>query len=209
MTALSKVRVGLAVCCFLAASGCATKDKPAESGKTVDVPVSCIAVMPVQPTTDYEGTASEDELKALQDGSRVMDALLKQELAQSRRTLQFVDEARLPSGALSMDDARKVAEQVGCNAVLEVSLGQYTERVGGDYGVKQPAAVTFAYRMYETKEGAVLCHGRFDERQQSLMENLLTLPKAKRRGLTWLTAEELAREGLREKMGQCSYLGGK
>jgi hypothetical protein len=55
----------------------------------------------------------------------------------------------------------------------------------------------------------VLCHGRFDEQQQSVMENLLALPKAQSRGLIWLTAEELARDGLQERLGQCSYLGGK
>ena len=66
---------------------------------------------------------------------------------------------------------------------------------------------TFAYRLYETGEGRVLCHGRVDERQQSVMENLFTLSKAKSRGLIWLSAEELARDGLREKFGECSYLG--
>jgi hypothetical protein len=55
----------------------------------------------------------------------------------------------------------------------------------------------------------VLCHGRFDEQQQSVMENLLALPKAQSRGLIWLTAEELARDGLQERLGQCSYLGAK
>ena len=81
--------------------------------------------------------------------------------------------------------------------------------MGGDYGVKQPAAVTFTYKLYEVGEGRVLCHGGFDEKQQSVMENLLTLPKAQSRGLVWLTAEELSRDGLREKLGQCSYLGGQ
>jgi hypothetical protein len=37
----------------------------------------------------------------------------------------------------------------------------------------------------------------------------LTLPKAQSRGLVWLTAEELARDGIKEKFGQCPYLGGK
>jgi uncharacterized protein (DUF2237 family) len=109
----------------------------------------------------------------------------------------------------SLDAARRIAAQQGCNAVLETTLSRYSERVGGDYGVKQPAAVTFAYKLYETGEGRVLCHGRFDEQQQSLMENLLALPKTKSRGLVWLTAEELARDGLKEKLGQCSYLGGQ
>ena len=108
-----------------------------------------------------------------------------------------------------LEAARRIAAQQGCNTILETTLSRYNERVGGDYGVKQPAAVTFAYKLYEVGEGRVLCHGRFDEQQQSVMENLLALPKAQSRGLTWLTAEELARDGLQERLGQCSYLGGK
>ena len=52
----------------------------------------------------------------------------------------------------------------------------------------------------------MLCHGRFDEQQQSVMENLFTLGKAGRRGMTWLTAEELAREGLLGQLEQCKHL---
>ena len=73
------------------------------------------------------------------------------------------------------------------------------------YGVKEPAAVTFDYRLYEVNEGKVLCHGRFDERQQSVMENLLTLGKASSRGFSWITAEQLMREGLKERLDQCGY----
>ena len=51
----------------------------------------------------------------------------------------------------------------------------------------------------------MLCHGRFDERQQSVMENLLSLGKASSRGFSWITAEQLMREGLKERLDQCGY----
>ena len=82
----------------------------------------------------------------------------------------------------------------------------YVERDGGPYGVQQPAAVTLAFRLYDVSTGSMLCHGRFDEQQQSVMENLFTLGKAGRRGMTWLTAEELAREGLLGQLEQCKHL---
>lgn len=208
MTAISTLRVGLAACSLMVAVGCAPKQEPVAESKNADFPVSCIAVMPVVPAPDFENAATPAEEKALFTGSQVLNGLLKEELA-GRAKVRFVPEEQIPAGPSALNKVRQVAEQVKCNTVLEFSLSQYSERVGGDYGVKQPAAVTFAYKLYEVGEGRVLCHGRFDERQQSVMENLLTLPKAKNRGLTWLTAEELARDGLREKLGQCSYLGGK
>lgn len=206
MIAITKLRLGLAACCLLVASGCATKEEPAAAAKAADVQLSCIAVLPVLPASDIDDAGADH--KALAEGSQVMNGLLKQVLAGQAKA-RFIADDKTSAGGAGLSQARQRAGQSGCNAALEISLSQYSERVGGDYGVKQPAAVTFAYKLYETGEGKVLCHGRFDERQQSVMENLLTLPKAKTRGLNWLTAEELAREGLQEKLGQCSYLGGK
>lgn len=209
MTAISKLRLGLAACCLLAASGCANQEEPGAAAKAADVPLSCIAVLPVLPAADLEGAASPADYKALAEGSQAMNGLLKEVLAGQQAKVRFVAEDQTTVSGAGLSQARQRVGKSGCNAALEISLSRYAERVGGDYGVKRPAAVTFAYKLYETGEGRVLCHGRFDEQQQTVMENLLTLPKAKNRGLTWLTAEELAREGLRERLGQCSYLGGK
>jgi hypothetical protein len=213
VTAFSKVKVGLALCCFIVAAGCAQKEGPASVATDPGVAISCIAVMPVQPSGDYEEIISPAEKRILKDGSLVMDGLLKQYLT-GKANVRFVDQgqgaAKKTDGvANNLANARRIADQFKCNAVLETTLSQYADRVGGPYGAKDPAAVTFAYKLYETGSGKVICHGRFDEKQQSVMDNLLTLPKAQNRGMTWLTAEELLREGVKERLGQCSYLEGK
>lgn len=205
MTTHSLVRLGCIASSLILFAGCAGPQQSTEKESVVPVSLSCIAVMPAIPSADYDDPAAEESRATLLEGSRVFTSLLKQELA--GKNVRFVDEQDVDLGSPSIEKSRSIAGKYQCNAVLDLSVSRYVDRVGGDYGVKQPAAVTFAYRLYETGEGRVLCHGRFDERQQSLMENLLTLPKAQSRGLTWLTAEELARDGLREKMGQCSYLG--
>lgn len=206
MTAISKLKIGIIACCCLIATGCAKKDESAPVAHDPGVAVSCIAVLPVQPVADLEDAASPADQKTLKDGSQVLTGLLKQVLT-GKTKVKFVSETQVQANSLT--NARRIADQSSCNAVLETTLSRYTERVGGDYGAKQPAAVTFAYKLYEVGEGKILCHGRFDEQQQSVMENLLTLSKAKSRGLTWLTAEELARDGLKERLGQCSYLEGQ
>jgi hypothetical protein len=199
------VRVGFVACCLCLIGGCAAQHRAAQTEPAPKVPVSCIAVMPAMPTADYDDPATQEGRPMLLEGSRVVTGLLKEELA-ARGKVRFVAEQDVELGSPSLEKARQVAQQYQCNVVLDVSVSRYDERVGGDYGVKQPAAVTFAYRLYETSEGKMLCHGRFDEQQQSLMENLFTLPKAKSRGLTWLTAEDLARDGLRSLFNDCSYL---
>ena len=37
------------------------------------------------------------------------------------------------------------------------------------------------------------------------MENLLSLGNASSRGFSWITAEQLMREGLKERLDQCGY----
>ena len=213
MTAFFKFKVGLALCCFIVAAGCAQKEGPASVATDPSVAISCIAVIPVQPSVDFEDILSPAEKKTLKDGSQVMDGLLKQFLT-GKANVRFVAEgqgaAKKTEGvANNLVNARRIADQFKCNAVMETTLSQYADRVGGPYGAKDSAAVTFTYKLYETGSGKVICHGRFDEKQQSVMDNLLTLPKAQNRGMTWLTAEELLREGVKERLGQCSYFEGK
>ena len=211
MTVLTQLKMGLAVCCLVVAAGCAQKEDAKPVVNEPAVAVSGVAVLPVRSAVETEDGLSLAEEKMMREGVQVMNGLMKEVLA-GKSGLRFVSVAQAggKEGVVSnLDAARRIAAQQGCNAVLETTLSRYSERVGGDYGVKQPAAVTFTYKLYEVGEGRVLCHGGFDEKQQSVMENLLTLPKAQSRGLVWLTAEELARDGLREKLGQCSYLGGQ
>jgi len=199
------------VCCLVVAAGCAQKEDAKPAVNEPAVAVSGVAVMPVRSAMETEDGLSLAEEKMMREGVQVMNGLMKEALA-GKSGIRFVSVAQTggQEGVVNnLDAARRIAAQQGCNTVLETTLSRYVERVGGDYGVKQPAAVTFTYKLYEIGEGRVLCHGGFDEKQQSVMENLLTLPKAQSRGLVWLTAEELARDGLREKLGQCPYFGGQ
>ena len=118
---------------------------------------------------------------------------------------QQVNAATGGEGVGDLDGAKKVAGKISCNVLMETTLSRYADRVGGQYGVKEPAAVTFDYRLYEVGEGKVLCRGRFDEKQESVMDNLLSFNKASNRGFSWITAEQLLREGLKAKLGQCAY----
>lgn len=207
VTTQSMVRTAFVVCALSLVSGCAAPPQQRGEGSTAAVSVSGIAVMPVVAAADDDVAVTPQAQQALLTGSKVMDGLLKETLA-GRGKVRFIDAQTVGMGSFSLEKSRQLAKRQQCNLVLDVTLSRYSERDGGDYGVKQPAAVTFAYRLYEVDEGRVLCHGRFDERQQAVMENLLTLPKAQKRGLTWLTAEALARDGLQEKFGECSYLRG-
>ncbi len=108
--------------------------------------------------------------------------------------------------AQSLARARVIADRLSCNTVLETTLRRYKDRVGGQYTAKNPASVAFDFRLIAIPEGVVLCSGTFDEVQQSVMENLYNFKSATERGFTWVTAEQLMREGLRARFSECPYL---
>ena len=69
MTAITQLKMGLAVCCLIVAAGCAQKDELIPAAKGPVVAVSGIAVMPVRSAVDFEDAASAADEKSLRDGS--------------------------------------------------------------------------------------------------------------------------------------------
>ena len=199
----------LVACCLIGLAGCAAKEEPAAVGKDPGMAVTCIGVLPARPAVDMDETISPAEAKQLEDGSLVMDGVLK-EILGARPEVRFVTAQQVNSatggeGLGDLEGAKKVANKISCNVLMETTVSRYADRVGGQYGVKEPAAVTFDYRLYEVGEGRVLCRGRFDEKQESVMDNLLSFNKASNRGFSWIRGEQLMREGLKAKLGQCAY----
>ncbi len=202
-----------AACLLLLLAGCAGRQQEAEKPQEPAVAVTCIAVLPATSVVNFDETISFAEAKKLRKGVQVLDRLLQEQFA-GRKDIRFVSDSQLygMEGNLAdnfLEQAGAIARRFSCNAVLETTLWRYSERVGGKYTAKEPASVTFEYRLVETDNGTVLCQGRYDEVQKSVLENLYNLKKASERGFTWVTAEELLREGLHDKFDQCSYLRGE
>ncbi len=103
-----------------------------------------------------------------------------------------------PQGTLPIDLVKSIGEKTGAEAVLTGVVTRYEEREGGPLGVKKPASVGFEVNLIGTLDGTLLWHGRYAETQKSLVEDLsMIFTFFKRRG-KWLTAEELAKEGVEE-----------
>jgi hypothetical protein len=86
------------------------------------------------------------------------------------------------------------AEKGAKASTVNVYVYRFEERKGGNFAVERPASVGF--HMHLMEQGAVTKVFVFDEHQQSLMENVLDIGKFFRRGAKWVTAEELAVEGI-------------
>ncbi len=210
MTRLQKTWTVLFVGVFLVAGGCSRKQEAPAKAETQQVSLSCIGVLPVASSVDQGTGISPADAKSLKEGVRVLDSLLRKQFS-GRDDVRYVTPSQLqaiessgPESSLAR--SRDVGNFLSCNGVLEVNLWRYKDRVGGQYTAKDPASVSFTYRLLEVNSGTVLCQGRYDEVQQSVLENLYNFSSARKRGFTWITAEELLREGVEQKLGECSYL---
>ena len=64
--------------------------------------------------------------------------------------------------------------------------------------MQTPASVSLDLHLLRVKDGAMVWKPQCDQTQKSLSEDLFQLGEVARRGLRWLTAEELAKSGLEE-----------
>lgn len=81
--------------------------------------------------------------------------------------------------------------------ILVPFLFDWQERKGGELGVEQPAKVTLEINLINVEE-LTMDRFLFDERQLSLSEDILGAGRFFKRGAKWISARELAREGLQQ-----------
>ncbi len=98
--------------------------------------------------------------------------------------------------------ARRVGQSMGVNAILVGTVWRYRDRTGGPAATWNPASIAFDLYLVDVRTGETLWMGSFEETQKSLSENIWDWGTFFDRGARWLTANELARYGMRELLKQ-------
>lgn len=93
---------------------------------------------------------------------------------------------------------QEMGRKYGADAVLIGFLYEFTERVGGNYGVEQPARVSFEINLVSVTTGRLVWQRRYTETQQTLNENLFELKKFIQRKGRWITAREMVTHAINE-----------
>ena len=91
---------------------------------------------------------------------------------------------------------RRVGEELDVDGIVAGYVFRYRERKGYEYGVERPASVAFDIHLLRVKDGKFVWKGVFDKTQTSLMENVLDVASFIKGHGKWLTAEQLAGEGI-------------
>lgn len=200
----------LALLTLLLTSACAKQASHQTEKDTLPEEVRSIVVLPVVAVAESDAdTASPKVGKQMQSGIETMNQLLGDYFANNAKvhmlSSEELDSHRTSYNANQSAQALAIAKDLKSEAVMTCTLKRFRERSGGDYSVQDPASVAFDYRLVYTGTGQTLCAGSFDETQQSITDNLLSLKRIAKRGFKWITAADLAREGVSEKLTDCNY----
>lgn len=84
--------------------------------------------------------------------------------------------------------------------LLLLTVYRFEERRGSNLAVDRPASVGFHVHLY--KGSALVKTVVFDETQQPLSDNVLKLGTFLKRGGKWITADQLAQEGVQKVVDQ-------
>ena len=90
--------------------------------------------------------------------------------------------------------------QMKADYVLWGHIFRYQERIGKAYGVEKPASVAFDLHLMKIKDGKLVWKAHWEQTQKSLSENLLELDTFIKSNMRWVTAEQLALQGLKEML---------
>jgi hypothetical protein len=94
------------------------------------------------------------------------------------------------------DAALEVGRNMDTDAVILGNVFEYREREGGELGVSSPASVAFGAQLLDTRSGQIIWEAYYAETQRPLLWNVFELDKFIKRGGKWVTANQLAREGV-------------
>lgn len=202
----------MAFCCALFFSACsAMKGEPIEDKKVTLQPVTGIVVMPAVIAKKALGTVVKGTSYSTPDSvAEFVDGLIAAQLGKNDKA-HIVSEKQL-DGLLADAAGGRLAQmkalgaKLDSNAVLDVTVTRFHDRDGSDLSVNSPASAAFELVLTHVESGMVLWAASFDETQEALSSNLLSLGKVQSRGFKWITVEELVRQGMKERLADCPYL---
>lgn len=149
---------------------------------------------------ELRGNADELMTDHLQD-------VLEKRYGGAVNPLQIVQSvyAGLPKNPFN-DTAQALAVALGrklkADYIMVGTVWRYKERVGSATGSPSPASVAFALYLLDVKKEAPVWEASFDKTQQALSENILNIREFFSMGRRWLTADELARYGLKQVLDE-------
>lgn len=192
--------------CFFA-SGCVQPQQPPVPTGNLSIGVAFFT-QPKEPSHMLAGYVVEDvpqiDEKILND----MDSLFASVLAEkSKNSFRSRESALKCSRTVTPQNGRNnnqaalrtwsaIGRCMEVDLLVVPQLLDWQERDGGSLGVVTPSRVVMDVFVVDVRNETLISRSRFDETQSALTSNLLEADKFFKRGGKWITARDLAKEGL-------------
>ncbi len=92
--------------------------------------------------------------------------------------------------------AIEVGKNLNSDSVLIGNISTFREREGGELGINAPASVAFGVQLINPNTGERLWEAYYAETQETLLQNVTKIGKFFKRKGKWVTANQLAKEGV-------------
>ena len=170
-----------------------------------DLKVGVVGVEQPKGTTDLlAGFIPEDRVLASDQAVATFnEELMKLLKTTTHRSYVFIPKAggadpRERNGALA--HWAKIGKDMGVDLLIVPQILDWSERAGSSAGVTTSAAVNMDFYLIDVREpgGALVSRSHFKEKQVGLSDNLMNFDTFLKRGAKWLTAQELAMEGMQK-----------
>jgi hypothetical protein len=92
----------------------------------------------------------------------------------------------------------EIGRTLGADAVLVGYVYRFKERQGSTYSVDTPASVAFDIDLVSVNKERIIWYGRYNETQKALTDDLFQFGKFIKRKGRWVTAWEMAVNGLED-----------
>lgn len=171
--------------------------------------LSCMVLLPTE-IRDDDSMIDPQRKESLRKGAEFLDQTLTNMLRHSQ-VEKIIKPSELNKQITEISGGMRgvikvIGENANCNTALVTDVSRFRQRQGGEYATDEAASAAFELRLVQADTGISLWNATFDETQTSLLSNLFAFSKAQSRGFKWITVEQLAAQGLEEKLKGCPYL---
>jgi hypothetical protein len=204
-----RLHLALALCLYLISCAGAVTETGSYSKKPIQI--HKIVVVPMS-----TGPEVQDGMSA--ERSRFLTSELYQELnnkikgktivALGSSTDEFnkLKEENPKLGYLNL--AMEVGKNLNSDSVLIGNISTFREREGGELGITAPASVAFGVQLINPDTGERFWEAYYAETQETLLQNVTKIGKFFKRKGKWVTANQLAKEGVIEVVDDlANFLG--
>jgi len=95
-----------------------------------------------------------------------------------------------------------LGKKLQADHVMVGTVWRYQQLVGSAEAADKPASVAFALYLLNVETGNPVWEATYEKTQQPLSQNVLNIKEFFNMGARWLTAEELARYGMKQVLGE-------